>query len=381
MSIVKHANSPNWYFSFQLHGKKHFGSTGTGNKTVAKKVEDSERRKAIEASLNDKAEPITLKAAIQLFLDSKSDNSEYGNIKARANKLLGSKNHPGTQTRVACFGFDGSTYLHDLKTKDLQRLVLERRKEQNANGTILYELLTLNAIIKLCRKLGYEVPELNLAEIKRDNAIKPDRKRIRFLSIEEEARLLEELHPNRTARGLATVENQTEEMRRMKNDAYDFAVLLLDLGCRHSELSKLQWKDVRLARNEVQLYRPKVGNQSMLQLTHRAREILQRRFDAKTTSQVYIFQSKSGGSRKYSPRAFRSACDRAGIEGVSFHNLRKTCASRLVQNNVPIHYVSKILGHATVDITASYYADLAPSDASRLAVDVLNRLHATNNAA
>jgi integrase len=374
MSILKHASSPNWYFSFQLHSKKHFGSTGTSNKTVAKKVEDAERRKAIEASLNDQAEPITIKAAIQLFLDSKRDNSEYGNIKARAHKLGGLKNQPGTQNRVACFG------LHDLKTKDLQRLVLERRKEQNANGTILYELLTLNAIIKLCRKLGYEVPTLNLAEIKRDNAIKPDRKRIRFLSIEEEARLLEELHPDRTARGLATVENQTEEMRRMKNDAYDFAVLLLDLGCRHSELSTLQWKDVRLDRNEVQLYRPKVGNQSMLQLTNRAGEVLQRRFDAKPSNQVYIFESKSGGSRKYSPRAFRSACDRAGIEGVSFHNLRKTCASRLVQNNVPIHYVSKILGHATVDITASYYADLAPSDASRLAVDVLNRLHATNNA-
>jgi len=380
MSIVKHASSPNWYYSFQLHGKKHFGSTGTSNKTVAKKVEDGERRKAIEASLNDKAEPITFKEAIQQFLDSKRDSSEYGNIKARANKLVGLKNHPGTKNRVDCFGFDGGTYLHDLKTKDLQRLVLERRKEQNANGTILYELLTLNAIIKLCRKLGYEVPTLNLAEIKRDNAIKPDRKRIRFLSIEEEARLLEELHPNRTARGLATVANQTDEMRRMKNDAYDFAVLLLDLGCRHSELSKLQWKDVRLDRNEVQLYRPKVGNQSMLQLTHRAREILQRRFDAKTMNQAYIFESKSGGPRKYSPKAFRSACERAGIEDISFHNLRKTCASRLVQNNVPIHYVSKILGHSTVDITASYYADLAPSDASRLAVDVLNRLHASSEA-
>ena len=376
MSIVKHANSPNWYFSFQLHGKKYFGSTGTSNKTVAKKVEEGERRKAIEASLNDQSEPVTLKAAIQLFLDSKRDDSEFGNIKARANKLIGLKNHPGTRNRVACFGFDGSMNLHDLKTKDLQRLVLERRKEQNANGTILYELLTLNAIIKLCRKLGYEVPTLNLAEIKRDNAIKPDRKRIRFLSIEEESRLLEELHPDRVGRGLASVGNQKGEMRRMKNDAYDFAVLLLDLGCRHSELSKLQWKDVRLDRNEVQLYRPKVGNESMLQLTHRAREILQRRFDAKTTGQAYIFQSKSGGPRKYSPKAFRSACERAGIDGISFHNLRKTCASRLVQNNVPIHYVSKILGHSTVDITASYYADLAPSDASRLAVDVLNRLHA-----
>ncbi|OGT03094.1 MAG: hypothetical protein A2143_12580 [Gallionellales bacterium RBG_16_57_15] len=380
MSIVRHAASPNWYYSFQLHGKKHFGSTGTSNKTVAKKVEDGERRKAIEASLNDRAKPVTLTAAIQQFLDSKRDNSEYSNIKARANKLVGIKNHPGTKIRVACFGFDGSTMLHDLKTKDIQRLVLERRKEQNANGTILYELLTLNAIIKLCRKLGYEVPALNMAEIKRDNAIKPDRKRIRFLSIEEEARLLEELHPNRTARGLATVAKQTEEMRRMKNDAYDFAVLLLDLGCRHSELSKLKWQDVRLDRNEVQLYRPKVGNLSMLQLTNRAREILQRRFAAKTTSQTYIFESKVGGPRKYSPKAFRSACDRAGIDGVSFHNLRKTCASRLVQNNVPIHYVSKILGHTTVDITAHYYADLAPSDASRLAVDVLNRLHAATGA-
>jgi len=63
------------------------------------------------------------------------------------------------------------------------------------------------------------------------------------------------------------------------------------------------------------------------------------------------------------------------FQGISFHNLRKTCASRLVQNNVPIHYVSKILGHASVDITASYYADLAPSEASRAAVDVLNKLH------
>ena len=103
MSILKHASSPNWYYSFQIKGKKHFGSTGTSNKTVAKKVEDGERRKAIEASLNDKAELITLKAGIQLFLDSKRNDSEYGNIKARANKLMGLKNHPGTKDAVSKF--------------------------------------------------------------------------------------------------------------------------------------------------------------------------------------------------------------------------------------------------------------------------------------
>jgi integrase len=376
MTILRHAASPNWYYSFQIKGKKHFGSTGTSNKTVAKKVEDAERRKAIEASLTEQAEKITLKEAGKLFLDNAEGNSEYGKFKGMVSKLMGFKNLPGTLKSVSCFGFDGATNLHNIKTKDVQRLVLERRREKMSNATILHELLALNRIIKLCRKLGYEVPIIDLAEIKRDNAIKPERKRIRFLSMEEEVKLLEELNPDRVSRGVAAVENQTDELRRMKIDAYDFVVLLLDLGCRHSEMSTLQWKDVKLDRNEVQLYRPKVGNQSMLQLTNRARAVLQRRFDGKPESQTYIFENKLGGPRNYSPKGFRSACERAGIEGISFHNLRKTCASRLVQNNVPIHYVSKILGHSTVDITASYYADLAPSDASRAAVDVLNRLHA-----
>jgi integrase len=378
MGIVRHGTSPNWYFSFQLNGKKHFGSTGTSNKTVAKKVEDSVRRKAIEDSLSDKLEPITLKEAGKLFLDSTQSNGEYGKFKGMVTKLMGTKNLPGTSTPVSCFGFDASTYLHDIKTKDVQRLVLERRREKYSNATILHELLAINRIIKLCRKLGYEVPVLNLAEIKRDNAIKPERKRIRFLSMDEEARLLVELHPDRVYRGMAPVANQTPKMRQIKQDAYDFVVLLLDLGCRHTELSTLKWDDVKLDRNEIQLYRPKVGNQSMLQLTNRAREILQRRYAAKSAGQIFIFENQSGGHREYSPNGFQSACKRAGIEGISFHNLRKTCASRLVQNNVPIHYVSKILGHSSVDITASYYADLAPSDASYAAVEVLNRLHTVN---
>lgn len=375
MTIVRHARSPNWYYSFQLKGKKYFGSTGTSNKTLAKKVEDSERRKAIEASLNEKLEPITLKEAGKLFLDNAEGNAEYAKFKGMTTKLMGKKNLPGTLNAVTCFGFDSSTYLHDIKTKDVQRLVLERRREKMSNATILHELLALNRIIKLCRKLGYEFPVLNLAEIKRDNAIKPERKRIRFLSMEEEAKLLKELDPDREGHCIASVENQPEELRRAKIDAYDFVVLLLDLGCRHTELSTLTWADVKLDRNEVQLYRPKVGNQTMLQLTNRAREILQRRFGTKPENQTYIFENKNGGPRNYAPKGFRSALERAGIEGISFHNLRKTCASRLVQNNVPIHYVSKILGHSTVDITASYYADLAPSDASYAAVEVLNRLH------
>lgn len=167
----------------------------------------------------------------------------------------------------------------------------------------------------------------------------------------------------------------------MARNAYDFVVLLLDLGCRHSELSTLEWKDVRLEQNEIQLYRPKVGNVSMLQITNRCRDILTRRHESKRENQIYVFENIKGERlpRNYSPKAFKGACKRANITGVSFHNLRKTCATRLVQNNVPIQFVSKILGHSTVEITAHYYADLAPSEASKMAVNVLNRLHSSQS--
>jgi len=43
-----------------------------------------------------------------------------------------------------------------------------------------------------------------------------------------------------------------------------------------------------------------------------------------------------------------------GIEGVTFHTLRNTYASRLVQGGVDLYTVSKRLGHGDVKTTARY---------------------------
>ena len=84
--------------------------------------------------------------------------------------------------------------------------------------------------------------------------------------------------------------------------------------------------------------------------------------------------SDKDGPRKYAPKAFNNACKRAGVNGVSLKTCRKTNASRLVQAGVPLLDVSKLLGHASVTTTATYYAHLAPSHASKGAVAVLNRI-------
>lgn len=74
---------------------------------------------------------------------------------------------------------------------------------------------------------------------------------------------------------------------------------------------------------------------------------MQCRKQSKSAFQVYVFQSPyDQGPHKYNRASFDAACERAGIEGVSFHTFRKICASKLVKAGVDLFYVSKVLGHS-----------------------------------
>jgi site-specific recombinase XerD len=56
---------------------------------------------------------------------------------------------------------------------------------------------------------------------------------------------------------------------------------------------------------------------------------------------------------------FASACDEAKIEGVTWHTLRHTFASRLVMAGVGLKEVQDLMGHKTISMTARY-AHLSP---------------------
>ena len=65
----------------------------------------------------------------------------------------------------------------------------------------------------------------------------------------------------------------------------------------------------------------------------------------------------------------RSACKRAGLTGITFRTLRYTFASWLVMNGTPVFEVSKLLRHASVQMTERY-AHLAPAS-TRTLVQIL----------
>jgi integrase len=109
-------------------------------------------------------------------------------------------------------------------------------------------------------------------------------------------------------------------------------------------------------------------------MTSRVHATLTRRFHEKPSGQEYVFTAEDGGPRKYSPKAFKNACKRAGIKNFSLHKLRKTFASRLAQNGCSIQEIQSLLGHSSIQ-TTMIYAHLIPNAAATKAVSVLESLN------
>lgn len=60
------------------------------------------------------------------------------------------------------------------------------------------------------------------------------------------------------------------------------------------------------------------------------------------------------GSRAWLYRSFKEACKKARIEGIRFHDLRHTAATRLVEAGIPLHAVAELVGHSSIRMTERY---------------------------
>lgn len=55
---------------------------------------------------------------------------------------------------------------------------------------------------------------------------------------------------------------------------------------------------------------------------------------------------------------FRNAREAAGMPHITFHDLRRSCATLMLAAGVPLHVISKLLGHSSVGVTSARYAHL-----------------------
>ena len=185
-----------------------------------------------------------------------------------------------------------------------------------------------------------------------------ERRRERILTFDEEQKLLEvccseirEIKYKRKGKEItAKITNEREHLKPL-------LVALLDTGARLGEMLKLTWRDIDLDKRLITI---KARNTKTLK--QRQVAITQRFYDILTilsNKQGVISDSLVFGIKNNVRKSFASACKDAGIQpggihGITLHSLRHSAASRLVNGQMPIQMVGRILGHTQPQTTYRY---------------------------
>ena len=357
MSIVKRGNSKFWYIQFQMSGRTYVRSSKTMDRKVAERMEVEWRARIHQGLVLGDKERITLPDAVAAFLKTREGTPNHRGLFHYSKTILRELSH--------------RRHLDELTNADLETYHQGRVGAGLTTQTIHHQFAVVRGSVKTARRLGFRVPILEYPSLK--IAKHP----VRYLSIEEEARLLRELDPNRWSNGIRPPSERDEETRRNLHDCYDLVICLLDTGARYSEIADIRWDQIDLDRGVIRLWRSKVSNEGIIAMTSRVKAVLTRRLE--TDPDMYVFKNKKGGKRGYAVQSIKKAMKRAGLVGVRIHSLRHTLATRLVQNEMSIYEVKAILGHTDIKTTMRY-AHLEQQQVAIKARDVLeeiDRLRAT----
>jgi integrase len=133
----------------------------------------------------------------------------------------------------------------------------------------------------------------------------------------------------------------------------DMVVFALNTGLRSGDIFNLKWEEVDLEQSRLNVLVQKTRKLLAIPLNDAAYGILGAWQGMRKGP--YVFYNQMTGDRFRDLKAgFKLACKQAGIDGVTWHTLRHTFASRLVRNGADIVTVKELLGHSTIVVTMRY---------------------------
>jgi len=142
--------------------------------------------------------------------------------------------------------------------------------------------------------------------------------------------------------------------------------LMLYAGLRVAEVAGARLRDVELRpRSGTITVEGKRGKWRQVPLNASARRVLEEWLAVQPPGGEFVFGSQKGGGMDAASvwRRVDRIGARAGVEGLTPHRLRHSCAKGLVDANAPLNYVAEMLGHSSLQTTAIYarpgQADLA----------------------
>jgi integrase len=122
---------------------------------------------------------------------------------------------------------------------------------------------------------------------------------------------------------------------------------------RIGEILSLRWENVDMEKGLLSIFAHKTHKTRTVPMNSDARRVLE--VWAMGRKNEFVFYNHETGKPFVDLDAgLALACRKAGIEGVTWHKLRHTFASRLVNRGVDIVTVQQLLGHSTIVTTMRY---------------------------
>ena len=324
MSVYRRAGSPFWCYDFAVRGHRFRGSTGTAERSAAEAVETRLRAAALERATAPRE--LTLDQALGRYYEDHAKRLPSEPDIVRGGALL--LRHFGKTLRLT-----------ELSNDAVARYVAKRRG-QVSDASVNRETAVLRAVYRTARdRWGAEVAPIDW----RLHVLREPAPRDRFLSREEAARLLD--HAPAHLKGPI--------------------LFSLFTGARLANVVRLDWAQIDLTAREVR-FRAKSklpgGKPHVVPLAEPV-FILLASLGPKAEGAVWLYKGQPLRDWMWS---FRDTCRRAGIQGLRWHDLRRTAATWALQGGARLDEVQLLLGHADIR-TTQRYAHRDP-DAKRRAV-------------
>ena len=323
MSVYKRGDKGVFYMNFTVDGVRVTRSTGKFTKKEAKLIEAVEKKRMmVDGALSprEKAARMPLSMAIQNTYDERwKDNKD------------GLKSQRLAERVMELIGDIPISKIDD----DVIKLLVRMLEGSGIKGaTVNRYLATIKTLLRHHRQPWEHI-----------NLKKENKGRIRVLSREEEGRVVSLLRD--------TVHNSR---RCHFPEVADLVEVLVDTGCRLSEVLDLRYDDINVETNLITIWINKGDKPRSIPMTSRVGNILQARRINEASKPFTIDRDQAENAWTW----VRKTMGYSGDTEFVMHALRHTTATRLIDKGIDLYTVKEWLGHSTIQVTERY-AHLNPN--------------------
>lgn len=320
--IYRRGKKKTYWIRFRFAGRFVHESARTTSKVIARDAE-RQRRRELEKSWNrieKRSLPPTFSEAAKRWLEKRTSLASN-----TLETYKGALKHVGASL--------GLMLVCEIEARHIVAYQRARLAQRAAGATINKEIACLSSILGDCGIWQHVRRDIKRIDENQDAG--------RALSRDEERRLL----------------NRASTVGRRQGNwtpLYTVTVLGLNTGMRHKEIRLLKWKNLDLENRVLKVAESKTeaGKGRPIPLTHpawAAMDVWASRFPDRNPEHFVFPACENGHLDLHRPianwrTAWRRACFDAGLNGLRFHDLRHTSATKLLEQGTPIAVVAQILG-------------------------------------